>query len=359
MNSHVDGVNSDYSRESCAPVQEKSPIWFSHRERKFSVNKLLGKRVFKWTENIQMWNWDNCFISATKRKDGKIRVVVRSSQLIDSDYRKKKVNLKYMLGFDITQIRNLEEDEYDEPIDNLKQIKGHARPRWYLELDKDHFIWQWQEGSNSKLTCDLATIREALKNTQDQPYDPVKSEIFNARIYRDDSRIIPVIYQPAIDSWKNFLREVHCKRLDSNRIKVTLLFNDEHLRKHGYFDIIYRFLRLIIYRRVADIETFIINLEEGVPNKFEFPNIFSGERSLEYDSVHQNGAFHKIKYYFANKIRPIVFINTANHAMSFHDTNHRIWKWEYTPWEDNSPVIFGEKSREEIESAIRKGIFKK
>ena len=37
--------------------------------------------------------------------------------------------------------------------------------------------------------------------------------------------------------------------------------------------------------------------------------------------------------------------------MSNHDTNHRLWKWEYIPWEDNGPVILGIKSRKEIESA--------
>lgn len=48
---------------------------------------------------------------------------------------------------------------------------------------------------------------------------------------------------------------------------------------------------------------------------------------------------------------PIVFINTANHAMSYRDTNRTIWKWEYIPWEENGPVILEEKSREELETA--------
>ena len=89
--------------ENCRklPYEEKSPVWFSHRERRFNVSSILGKRIFKWTKNSKIWNWDNCFVSAIKIKDGKIRVIIRSSQLVDSDYRKRKVNLKYMLGFDI------------------------------------------------------------------------------------------------------------------------------------------------------------------------------------------------------------------------------------------------------------------
>jgi hypothetical protein len=338
--------------ENCRklPYEQKSSIWFSHRERRFDVMSILVKRIFKLTKNSKIWNWDNCFVSAIKLKDGKIRVIIRSSQLVDSDYRKRKVNLKYMLGFDITQIGNLEEDEYDEPIGNLTHEQGAPRHRWYFQLDKDRFLWQWKETDKSKLNSELAGVWEELTNIQNQPYDPTKNETFNVHVKQDDNRIIPTIYQPAIDTWKNFLREVHCNKLENNQIQVTLLFNDEHLRKHKSLDRIYRLLRLILYRRIVDLETFIVNLDNGIPNKFEFPNIYSGEKGIEHDNVHADGAFHKIKYFFGSKNHPIVFINTANHAMSYHDTNHTIWKWEYTPWDEDSPIIFGNMSREELES---------
>jgi hypothetical protein len=51
--------------------------------------------------------------------------------------------------------------------------------------------------------------------------------------------MIPVIYQPAIDSWKNFVREIHCHRVDSNEFEVTILFNNEHLREHAILNPIY------------------------------------------------------------------------------------------------------------------------
>ena len=57
----------------------------------------------------------------------------------------------------------------------------------------------------------------------------------------------------------------------------------------------------------------------------------------------------KIKYYFNNENHPIVFINTANHAMSCHDTNHRLWKWEYIPWEIDSAIVYDEKSRDKVD----------
>ena len=121
------------------------------------------------------------------------------------------------------------------------------------------------------------------------------------------------------------------------------------MRKHKSLDRIYRLLRLILYRRV-DLETFIVKLDNGIPDKFEFPNIYSGEKGIEHDNVHADGAFHKIKYFFSSKNHPIVFINRLTMRL-YDDTNHTIWKWEYTPWEEDSPIIFGNMSREESNRA--------
>ena len=38
---------------------------------------------------------------------------------------------------------------------------------------------------------------------------------------------------------------------------------------------------------------------------------------------------------------PVVFINTSNHAMTEMDRNPTLWKWEYQPFEEKSPVTFG------------------
>jgi hypothetical protein len=339
------------------PSQTKSAIWFSHREKKFNAIKLLGKRIFKWSGNSKMWNWDNCFVSAVKREDGKIRIIVRSFQLINSKYRKRKVNLKFMLGFDISQIGELKEDEYEEPISNRKNKRGNRLPRWYLELDEDHYIWQWKEKDKAIEDSQLARYRRDLKNVEAQPYSATKSNIFNPTAQDDGNRIIPVIYQPAIDSWKNFLREVHCFKMDDDTIQVTLLFDNEHLTKHKPLDQIYRFLRLLLYGRIADLESYTIKLQEGIPRNFQFFKIYSGDKTIADDDVHLDVPIndivpsHQINYYFINEKHPIVFVNTANHAMSDHDTNHKIWKWEYTPWEDDSPVRLGDKSREQLESA--------
>jgi hypothetical protein len=340
--------------------KHESPIWFSHVERKREVKRnWYGKKKFKWTEISELWDWDNCLVSAVKVNEEKIRIIIRSSNGVFSDYRKKDIKLKYMLGFDIDRIGILEEDEYNEPTPegNPNKLKGKKRPRLVLKLDKYHCIWQWKESAATLDTSELAIIFKELKNVENEPYDPIKSNIFYAESEQENNNVLPVIYQPAVDSLKNFLREVHVNRLDDKRIEVTLVFNNEHLSKHKYLDKIYRIIRLLIYRRIADLESFVINLENAVPERFQFACIYSGSKGLQYDDVHEdksdNGIvpYHKIKYFFVTNRHPIVFVNTANHAMSYHDTNHRIWKWEYIPWEEEGPVILGNKSREELESA--------
>jgi hypothetical protein len=262
-----------------------------------------------------------------------------------------------MIGFDIDQIGKLEEDQYYEPKGNPNKQQGKLLPRWLLKLDETHFIWQWKQNDNQMESSILAKKREELKNIQDKAYDPTQGNIFMAESEQDNNSVVPVIYQPAVDSLQNFLREVHCKKIDDKTIKITLLFNNEHLTAHKYLDKIYRFIRYILYHRVADIESFVINLENSAPKTLQFEKIFSGKNNLEEDDVHEddpkrgNVPNRQIKYFFVDEKHPIVFINTANHAMSYRETNHRLWKWEYIPWEDNGPVVLGAKSREELESA--------
>ena len=176
----------------------------------------------------------------------------------------------------------------------------------------------------------------------------------------DDERIIPAIYQPAIDSWKNFLREVHCHQHGANELEVTLLFNNEELRKHALANRLYEWLRSVLWKRTIDVETFRIIMDKRVPENFRFEGIYSGESDIQEDDVHgakpylnENVPAHKIKYYFSNERHPIVFINTSNHAMSEHDTNHQLWKWEYTGWEKDTSIVTGKKSRKQIERSFR------
>ena len=111
------------------------------------------------------------------------------------------------------------------------------------------------------------------------PYAGKKS-IFKDNEQEEDNlndKIIPVIYQPAIDSWKNYVREIHCHKVSGNELEVTILFNNENLREHAILNPIYEWFRSWFYGRVIDVETFRILLVEKLPENFEFRGIYSGE----------------------------------------------------------------------------------
>ena len=338
-------------------VDSKSAIWFSHKENKYDAELKLFQKYFYWTSESQTWDWDNCAVTWIKKSEQEIHVVIRSSKLVNSDYRRKTVRVKYMLGFDIRaeDIHYPIKDDYRQPLNNKERIYGPAKPRWAFKLKKDYCIWQWVEEDKNRLeNSEVHRIYANIKKTLTEPVT-TKKNIFRVTGLPANNKLIPVIYQAAIDSWKNFVREVHCHKVNEDEYEVTILFENEHLRMHSPLDLIYRLYRYLRYGRVTDIESFRIILNEGLPTKFRFEGIYSNEHDIRYDNIHGdipiNGRVrtHCIKYYFNDENHPIIFINTANHAMSFHDTNHKIWKWEYIPWEEDSAIVYGEKPRNEVD----------
>jgi len=336
-------------------------IWFSHKENKYDAElKIFQKKYFHWTEKSQTWDWDNCKVTWVRKSEQELRIIIRSSKIVNSEYRKKDVKVNYMLGFDI-KIEDIQcpiVEAYREPLENIEKKYGQLRQRWALKLNKKYCIWQWaiDEKKHTIESSEIFKIYNEMIKTLSEPIDNINNDkLFLVEDIPKDNRIIPVIYQPAIDSWKNFVREVHCHKINDKEYEITILFENEHLRKHGKLDVIYRVFRYLLYRRITDIESFKIIMDEGKPVKFQFKGIFSGKHHIQDDNIHEDRSIfgrvstHGIKYYFNDERHPIVFINTANHAMSFHDTNHKIWKWEYIPWEKDSAIIYDEKPRNKVD----------
>ncbi len=340
----------------------ESPIWFSHIEDKYIAETVGEKRVFDWTGRPQVWNWSNCTVSWVRKDESTVRVVIRSAKSVHSEYRRKDVTIRYMLGFDVDLkgIKAPEEEGYQEPLDNLRQEYGQYRLRWIVRLDGSHSIWQWKEDKDIKDSEIYRIYREILHSSGSPPNRG--KNFFNVDADDDNEigrKIVPVVYQPAIDSWDNFVREVHChvsEYDDSNRpktIQVTILFNNEQLREHALANRLYEWFRLLLYGRLIDVESFFISARDGEPEDFDFPDIYSGENNIQQDDIHIKKYDVTIKYYFGNGRHPVIFVNTSNHAMAEHDTNHRLWKWEYIAWQEDGPIDFGEKSREQINRLFR------
>ncbi|MBI1828287.1 MAG: hypothetical protein HY222_03880 [Thaumarchaeota archaeon] len=335
-----------------------SSVWFSHKEYRYDAELKDNQRVFRWSDNSEIWDWNNCTVSSAKGPEDKIRVIIRSTHMVQSEYMKKNIQLKYMLGFDVSNINEPKTENYPEPSEhNVKnKVYGTPRPRWVLELDEHYWIWEWV---NNEITIENSDVYKIYLMLRKEKDTLSRSNIFNVST-EDDDRIIPVIYMPAIDSWKNFVREIHCYKVDDNEFEVTILFNNESLREHAILNSVYEGFRSLFYGRTIDVETFRIMLKQEVPENFQFKGIYSGENNIEKDDIHEDKEIedgraptHTIKYYFANTKHPIVFINTANHAMAEHDTNQNLWKWEYVAWEKDLSIVYGEKSRQEIDKSFK------
>jgi len=331
-------------------------ICFSRNEDKYELTPGEKKHIM-WPEEPQRWDWENCSLSCIKLPGyNKVKIVIRSSEIKSSEYqRKKDVKIKYMLGFDIDVV-NLQdpiEDTFQVNLNNITQKKGPPKKRWVLKLDEDHFIWQWNKDESTIKNSQIWKIYDHIIKTNSE--HPSASNTFNVKLdINDDAKIIPVVYQPAIDSWKNFLREVHCYKISDKEYQVTLLFEGEVLRRHWYLEPFYKLFRIFRYGRTLDIETINVLLDECIPKYYNFsahqPPIYSGKFGVEIDDdIHNPMPKIEIKYFFGNNRHPIIFVNTANHAMAEHDNNHRLWKWEYVPWEKDSAVVYGNKSRSQIE----------
>lgn len=339
------------------------PIWFTVKEKKWQVD-YFGK--FSWTGKEEFWDSDTCTVSFARTLKDKCLIVVRSNQTIFSSFMEKDVMLRYMLGFEILEKPSEPKTEIYIARNNIPERKEGPQNRWVFQLDDKHWIWEWaQEGvdiSNSTIYSLYLEIVNELDHPSKNP-----NNIFDAQMILQDDRMIPVIYQPSVDALKNFLREIHCakgtiKQDGSYEIEVSLLFNNERLRQHGILNSIYTLLRRLIYRRMMDLESFKILVGNNPESdRFTFEGIYSNESEMNADSTHGDKApppapKHPIKYYFMDRKHPVVFVNTANHAMAEHDPNNRIWKWEYIPWVEEAPIKLGTKTRREIEQSLKSSL---
>ena len=347
-----------------------SVLWFSYKQEKFKETiGLFGKKL-TWTDEKRTWNWDNCRITAVKLENNNIHVVLRRIKKIKSkkNYNKNiDIQIKLMIGFDAATFTDIQEEEYPEPPKSNKNLSHNEKKKirrviHFTTINNDRIghpltdccIWQWKDIQEEKTLYSIDDVFKKLTDVSNSTIN--KTKIFDV-ITNDKNSIVPVVYQPRIDTWRYFLRQVHCYYKKPGEVEVTLVFNDEHLTKFFLFDIPYRIVRFLKYGRIRDVESFKILLKDKIPKKFTFPNIYSDEYTIEKDNAHgdpkpdSNNKYpsHKIKYYYAKENHPVVFVNTANHALAEGDFNHELWKWEYVTWEEFTPIYFGNLDRKELD----------
>jgi len=373
-------------------------FWFSHQTTKYEIIGSYGdsdafdpeyiiKKVRKTNEKIKL-DWNDCTLDVIgKLKDEKdenkekLKIVLRSNSTKKSVYMgesdsPKDIRIRYMLGIDVANVSDIMIEDYKLSEDNYlirENIGKNAlfehndkRQRIVFQLDDRYWIWDWYDGIAVENTL-IYKLHQYILSTMESASE-IEKGTFKINLNEDEldpkklekSHVIPIIYQPALDSLKNYIRQVHCAEIEPNVYEISIIFNNEVLRKHKIFDGVYKFLRQIMYQRITDIETFRIHVDSSSQDtnntKCLFEKIYSDDFGIEYDSIHGDppkANFRDLKYSLFQYSSPIIFINTSNHAMAEHDNNHDIWKWEYIPFLKDSPIEFGNLSRKDLEDEIR------
>jgi hypothetical protein len=112
---------------------------------------------------------------------------------------------------------------------------------------------------------------------------------------------------------------------------------------------------------LTDIETFKIILDSNHPKFFVFEGIYSNTDWITNDSTHKDGfslfskraPMHEIELFFGNNNISILFVNTSNHALSEHDNNGKLWKFEFVADEEDCSILMGSVSRENLEHTFQ------
>jgi hypothetical protein len=353
----------------------KTSLRLSYDQERYVAALEGPRRILNWSGKTEMWDYDDCVFSIVGMGDGLARIIVRRKKSFDSTYVEKTTQINLMIGFKVKEMQEPIEEKYSEPpAHNVPDKKyGQKRTRWAIHFEpvldnvdpaerpiSNCCIWQWAESGEDKTIKNSKLYELYTEILEKRGNPPVPKNIFDVQTEKQTPHIIPVLYQPRVDAWNNFIREIHTHKIDERHLEVTIIFNDEQLRKHFLLDVIYRIFRRFKYRRIKDVESFKIMLEK-IPENYTFELIYSGKYALYDDSIHEdkpdsdgNVPLHKIKYYFSSTNHPVVFVNTSNHAFAEHDNNHFHWKWEYVAWGETSSIIFGTKSRSNIDNEFRR-----
>lgn len=306
---------------------------FSYRQEIYDEVKESRRYYLFWRNKEKVWDYKDCTITVIGMDNNRARIIIRRkkygySKFMQSDY---EVNL--MIGFIASNVRKDTTKEYKSIlIFDVEQSNDKS----HRDL-KDVRIWSDYEHETEDLYNTILQKRNNKSTTN----------IIESDFLERSNSLVPVIYQPRIDAWENFLREVHIYKNSEGSFQITLVFQDEVLRKHGILNGIYRYIRLLRYKRTVDIESFSFK-----NNQFYFEDIYSGESNLFEDTIHNQKEI-SAKYYFQDNNHPVIFVNTSNHALAPHDNNHDLWKWEYVPWSKKIPINLGTQTRQEIEKTFQ------
>lgn len=180
-----------------------------------------------------------------------------------------------------------------------------------------------------------------------------KLDLEQPKLLEEDSFIIvkhlPIIAQPKVDiEIGNKLSRVYVKLFrkaygfseEGFLAEITLVFEGEQDPRTGIYNDLWR---LIAWGRVEDIETFFLvyDADSLTPREAIFPPLylkFPYKNHFRYiPPSFSSGLSYKLAAHSMAKVRvkekPIIYVNTWNHALSVFDTNPQLEKVFFKPTE--------------------------
>jgi hypothetical protein len=153
-----------------------------------------------------------------------------------------------------------------------REVLEGPNERFVFQFNDNCWVWEWAKEGEKLESSNIYKFYESIfkeisspSKKDDNIFDVEGVKVITSKKEKECAlKNIPVIYQPAIDSMKNFVRIVNCapyKTVEEHlEIEVSLIFNNEQLRKHSFLSSTYQAFRHHHYSRILDIETFRIRL---------------------------------------------------------------------------------------------------
>ena len=307
-------------------------FYFSYVQEVYDEVKTPKNYYHRWRNEEKTWTYRNCSVKVIGIEGNRVKITIIRKKSGYSTFMES--NFEVNLVMDIV-VKNVQQETIEKTNQLVFDIEQGGE-KSHRDL-KDVRIWSDHVHETEDLYNMINQIikSESISNIRESD----QLERYNA--------IVPVIYQPKADALNNFLREVHVYENTKDSYQITLVFEDDIMRRHGVLNGIYSYIRLIKYKRTVDIITFSFK-----NNTFFLEYIYSqrGNYFKEFESATSEIS---PEFYFQDKNHPILFVNTIDHALAPYDNNPGMWKWEYVPWAKNSPVKLGTKTREQVEQSYQ------
>jgi hypothetical protein len=189
-------------------------FWFSQFTIEYEVQSDGKSKKFglKTKEPLIKLDWDNCTVEIAERlANGNVRFMIRSKTNRNSDYMGGiPVQLRFMIMIDVEPSTISEphtEVNYQLSASERKNLPKSAREiihdRWVFKLGDKGEIWEWTHAGieirSSRLFRLHQEIRKFLDASGQMSITMIEKNIIRVPVNKLDE-VIPVVYQPAVDS---------------------------------------------------------------------------------------------------------------------------------------------------------------